>query len=659
MLQNANGRYGSIDQDSKPSDSRLPIVSLADVLDFIWRRLSIILLACLVTLGIAFLYLVTAAPTFTAATKIVVASKAAPGDAAAVSTIVETQIQIITSEGIANAVIEKLGLAEDPEFTRKDGSVGGVRSALRWLGWLRPAPEISAARAALEIFERRLSAKRVGLTYIINVTYDSADPGRAAQILNAVAETYIAAQMDAKYKSSLRGEKWVKDRMTELSSQASAAQKALADYRKNRNNIKESAEPTDPGTPTSQSSLKTPVELRELEAAAESTARTYDSFLRMLRYMEAQQQSSPAQEAHLLAEAIPPLRASSPKVPIVLGISAIGGMILGIAIGILLELSDRGIRTSGQVWRALQIDCIAVVPRVKSGGVWRRLATIFSGPAETTPMKSASVKCTAVTMQDSPVSIAMPSTDDGRLSKRALSSPTSTERSIPRNIVRAESPIWTITNAPRSRFTESFLEIKLAIDTTTRSGKRNQIVGITSTQPNEGTSTAAAALALLMAHAGARAILVDCNFRNRSLSAKLAPASTFGILDIMAGRASLPETTWIDSASQLAFLPVGNNSRPIYPSDLLASDKLEKLFQSLRENYEYVIVDLPAVAPFADVCAAAHLLDSFILVVEWGRTNISVVKRAVKRCSDIDDTMLGIMLNKADAKSVKEHEQRS
>jgi Mrp family chromosome partitioning ATPase len=109
----------------------------------------------------------------------------------------------------------------------------------------------------------------------------------------------------------------------------------------------------------------------------------------------------------------------------------------------------------------------------------------------------------------------------------------------------------------------------------------------------------------------------------------------------------------------LAFLPVGNNSRPIYTSDLLASDKLEKLFQSLRENYEYVIVDLPAVAPFADVCAAAHLLDSFILVVEWGRTNIGAVERAVKVCSDIDEIMLGVVLNKADVKSVKEYVQRS
>ena len=99
-----------------PPEFRSPVEFLAEVVAFIRRRLSIILLTCLVTLGVALLYLIAAVPTFTAKAELVVDSKAAPGDAASVSTIVESQIAIIKSEGIARAVIEKLGLAEDPEF---------------------------------------------------------------------------------------------------------------------------------------------------------------------------------------------------------------------------------------------------------------------------------------------------------------------------------------------------------------------------------------------------------------------------------------------------------------------------------------------------------------------------------------------------------------
>ena len=513
--------------------------------------------------------------------------------------MVESQIVIIKSEGLARAVIQKLGLAKDPEFVGQAGGVRGmIRSISSLLGWSKPETESSVMRRAVKSFDRKLSAKRLGSTYIVELTFNSVDPERVALVLNTLAETYILAQMDAKYRSVSQSDKWVKDRTNELSSKASAAKKALADYYKNRNGIATGAPDAD--TLPSQLTPGMQGEPRELELAAESTARNYDNFLHGLRYMEAmQQQSLPVFDAQLLTEASRPLRASSPKVGIVLVISTVGGALLGIAVGMLRDLLDLGIRTRGQVWRELQIACITVVPRVKSNGA-----------------------------------------------KRALSSLSSTVRPRSKNIVRTENPIWTITDAPQSRFTESFLEIKLAINSMNRNGKRNQVIGITSTEPGEGKSTVAAALALLMAHTGARAILVDCNLRNRSLSAALAPAAEFGGLDVMSGAVSVREVTWTDSITQLAFLPAGSNSRPISASEVLAAKTLDKLFQSLRESYEYVIVDLPAVTPFTDVRSAAYALDSFIFVIEASHTNINAIKRGLYVVPEINENMVGIVLNK-------------
>jgi uncharacterized protein involved in exopolysaccharide biosynthesis len=352
----------SVNQDTMPPpEFRSPVESLAEGVAFIRRHLSITLLTCFVMIGAALLYLIAAAPTFTATAKLVVDSKAAPGDVASVSTNVESQIAIIKSEGLARAVIRKLDLAKDPEFARHGVVRGMISSMSRLLGWSKPETEFSVMRRALESFDRKLSAKRVGLTYIVEITFDSIDPERAAQILNTVAETHIAAQMDAKYKSALRDEKWVEDRISELSSQASAAQSVLANYRKNRNNSADSADAVDAGTPPSQSTARMQGELHELEAAAESTARTYDNFLHGLRYMEAQQQSLNT-EAHLLTEVSRPLEASSPKVGIVLGISTVGGVLLGIAIGMLRDLSDRG---SAPASRSVGS---AVVPGINANG---------------------------------------------------------------------------------------------------------------------------------------------------------------------------------------------------------------------------------------------------------------------------------------------------
>jgi uncharacterized protein involved in exopolysaccharide biosynthesis len=314
MLQKTND-WVNLDNMPSPEFRPAPVVSLVDVVAFLRRRLSIILLTCLATLGIATLYLIIVKPTFTAKAEIIVNSKETPGDAAAVSTIVESQIAIIRSESIASAVIEKLGLAQDPEFTTGQGS--GMISRL--LGWSRPETKASAVRYAVESFERRLSTKRVGPTYLVEITFDSKDPDRAAQILNAIVERYITYHI-----GNAQDETWTKDRLNELETQALAAQNALEDYRKN------TTEPADSAAT-----------LDKLAAAAESSRNAYDNFRHMLRKMEAmRQQSSPVFEASLVTGASPPLRASSPKARIVLGAAIVVGGLLGIAIGMLRDLLE-------------------------------------------------------------------------------------------------------------------------------------------------------------------------------------------------------------------------------------------------------------------------------------------------------------------------------
>ncbi|WP_271577701.1 glycosyltransferase [Bradyrhizobium sp. CCBAU 11361] len=137
-----------------------PVVSLPEVLAvlaFIRRHLPIVSLTCFAALGVATLYLVIAVPTFIAKALLIVNSNATLLDAAAVSTVLESQIEIIKSESIASAVIETLGLAQDPEFATGQGS--GTISRL--FGWSKPATEVSAARYALDRSRPSLSALRI------------------------------------------------------------------------------------------------------------------------------------------------------------------------------------------------------------------------------------------------------------------------------------------------------------------------------------------------------------------------------------------------------------------------------------------------------------------------------------------------------------------
>ena len=200
-----------------------------------------------------------------------------------------------------------------------------------------------------------------------------------------------------------------------------------------------------------------------------------------------------------------------------------------------------------------------------------------------------------------------------------------------------------------SRYTEAIRSIKLANDLS-GAVKNNRVVGFTSSLPNEGKSTIAFSLAQLMSQVGARIILVDCDLRNPSLTREFAPHAKVGLIDVMGGKVSLEEAIWTDSSTKLSFLPVISISkfRVAYSSEVLGSDPLRKLFEQLRESYDYVVVDLPPLAPIVDVRAGTHLVDSFVFVIEWGRTKTDVVQHSLKHAQGVYDNLLGVVLNKVD-----------
>jgi succinoglycan biosynthesis transport protein ExoP len=151
-----------------------------------------------------------------------------------------------------------------------------------------------------------------------------------------------------------------------------------------------------------------------------------------------------------------------------------------------------------------------------------------------------------------------------------------------------------------------------------------------------------------MSQIGARTILIDCDLRNPSLSRTLAPEAQSGMLEVITGKASIEEVIWTEPSINMAFLPVVVRSRLAHSNEILSSEPVKKLFAQLRERYDYVVVDLPPLAPVVDVRATTHLVDSFVFVVEWGRTKIDIVEHALGHARGVHENLLGVVLNKVD-----------
>jgi len=223
-------------------------------------------------------------------------------------------------------------------------------------------------------------------------------------------------------------------------------------------------------------------------------------------------------------------------------------------------------------------------------------------------------------------------------------------------VARTTNPIWSVVDQPFSRFAESIRAIKLAGELN-GSMKSIKVMGITSSLPNEGKSTLAASLGFVTAQAGGRVILVDCDLRNPSLTGTLAPHAEFGFVDVISGRKLLEEVVWVEPSTNLVFLPTVGTSQLSTSSDILAGSATRAFFQDLRQRYDYIIVDLSPIAPVIDVRATTQFVDSFVFVIEWGRTKIDVVRHALSEARGVQQNLLGVVLNKASIRKLSRFER--
>ncbi|HEY6630108.1 MAG TPA: polysaccharide biosynthesis tyrosine autokinase [Rhizobiaceae bacterium] len=339
------------------------------------------------------------------------------------------------------------------------------------------------------------------------------------------------------------------------------------------------------------------VRLRELERNAQADQNLYESFLD--RYKTAlQQQSFPITDARVLTEASPARKKSSPKTVITLALSGIAGAALGLMLALGRELADRTFRTPGQIERVLGHPCLGVLPKLAKA---RR-------PSSRSSKKDAS---------------------GARVLARDLG--------VFQHVVKA----------PLSRFAEALRSVKLAIDfAPTEGGMR--VIGVVSSMPGEGKSTAAMNIAELIASSGNTVLVIDADLRSPTLTREITPNATAGLFEFLVNGAPINDLIYSDETKPLKFLPAAGKGGAAQKTDLIGSANMAQLLTAARQTYNYVIIDLPPLAPVIDAKAIAGSVDGFVFVIEWGETSIATVSDALHDAPHVDQKIIGCLLNKAD-----------
>jgi capsular exopolysaccharide synthesis family protein len=173
-------------------------------------------------------------------------------------------------------------------------------------------------------------------------------------------------------------------------------------------------------------------------------------------------------------------------------------------------------------------------------------------------------------------------------------------------------------------------------------------LAVTSSRPGEGKTVVSTSLAISMAMAGRRVLLIDCDLRRAQLQHVFGISRGPGLTNIINAQIKPSQALVESPVKGLFILPAGDETAA--PGDLLDRERLNQLIHGLKQVFDVVIVDAPPVLAVSDAAIIANAVNSVVFVVGSG-TSREVAQQAIERLSSGRAQILGVVLNKAKGES--------
>ncbi|WP_353095815.1 polysaccharide biosynthesis tyrosine autokinase [Tissierella praeacuta] len=206
-----------------------------------------------------------------------------------------------------------------------------------------------------------------------------------------------------------------------------------------------------------------------------------------------------------------------------------------------------------------------------------------------------------------------------------------------------ESQLISITN-PKSPVSEAFRTLRTNIQFSSIDRELKTII-VTSSSPTEGKSTISANLASILAQSDRKVLLIDCDFRKPKVHQNFGLSNLQGITNVLMGDKNISDVVHkyesLDNFNILTSGPIPPN-----PAELLGSKKMRNLLESLKEDYDTIILDTPPVGLVTDSAVLSTIADGLIYVTAVGQIDVEVIKRAKELLDKVSANIIGVVLNK-------------
>lgn len=690
----------SLSQMTESSQSLIPDeIDILKVLQVLWRgRLWIVLcmLICFIAGGY-YAYRI-AQPSYSATTVIEFAPKQSQvlGLEAMVSgtsvnqASLNTEIATILSREMAEAVVKKMGLTNDTAFNSPTQLTLKDRMK-RIVGMPVPPPVLTieqkeslALRRATSWVRNSISADGARDSYLLKITARADNPGKARELADATAESYIQSQLDEKYTETEQAIDWLSGRVEELET----------DLRNREIQINNLLSKTDVVSSESLQALQLQIkEFRDRLASRQKTRATIQEQVAIYQNALASQ-SKPeilaAFDDRLLDRIGTQLednlegdtadrdaffaRAEALADATRLSLTRVNEEIAGLSQSVTSlenkgEEQGRDLRMLRQMQRELSVSqnlyntfLVGLQETTVQVGLVRPDSRIMS--SADTPQTAVAPRKTRILaislflgfLIGCAFLLVRELLNNRIQDMNELENLTNLPvlGSVPVYPIRKREELLNfISSNPTSSEMEAIRNLRTSI-LMQNSDKPSQIIMVSSSIPGEGKTSLSLSLAHNLSGLGKRVLLMEGDIRRRTLNEYLDKSQvTRGILDVVSGDSSLEDA--IVHVSNIGVDILAGQRSDVNPADIFSSTAFKSLLERLREDYDHIVIDTPPVLVVPDARIIASMADKLLYVVKWDHTSREQIKNGVKLFEAFGQTISGFAITQVNVRKIRRY----
>lgn len=704
------------------TDTQSDEIDIRGIVGLLRRQLKLVILVIVIALSIAGIALFTLKPIYTASTLILVDpnqkdlldTNGGVASGASASARIDSEVEILKSNSTLLGVIAEKNLVSSDAFGAKLSQFDGILTKLRLSDGKLPTGD-RALREVLTKVKDALNARRRGLTYLISVEFSADSPALAAELANAVSDSYIKNQLAAKVQGALSVRDILDARIALASDAIAASERSLGEYVfANIDRISKRTGSVEFATLTSRLSG---LELEQqnadqlisviqngvikadwtslsqslgLDAVAELERQRQDLITKIdgttsgdaanidlqneLASLEREMTEKAETELARLNQSTLELQSQNVDLRSQIRVSAIATDLPADMVTDIFELQQNAGEARIQ-YQTLLSRLREVETQVDLQVADSRIISVAIPPNKPSfPNKTLVLVIAGLFGLGAGIGLAffnehyIGGFTTGAQVESVLKTPVLA--AMPKlktgTLPEGVGPAGSMLHAPLSGFSESIRRIRVGIDQALglrnlvaagEQGARSSIIMVCSAVPGEGKTTTALSLARAYALSGQSTLLIDADMRRPSTQRELGITNAkYGLFEVLTSEPKsiqLGSALVSDSESDLSIL-IGAKASNVPTDQLFASKRFAGILNNARNSFDIIILDTPPAGPVVDALYLAPHVDFLLFVVRWASTPQKDVRTAIAQLRGAlpAAAQIGIALNQQDNKIV-------